>query len=58
MGISSGRLPALDEKISMYDAKVKRDLLRDGARPPSICIKKQNMGRRKKKKNTVNTKSQ
>jgi len=34
IGIRSERLQALAEKISMYEAKVKRDLLRDGCRPP------------------------
>ena len=33
-GIRPGTLPALAEKISMYEAKVKRDLLRDGCKPP------------------------
>jgi len=34
IGIRSWRLPALAEKISIYEAKVKRDLLRDGCKPP------------------------
>lgn len=34
-GISSGILPALAENISIDEAKVKRDLLRDGCKPPS-----------------------
>lgn len=33
-GTRSGKLPALAENISMYEAKVKRDLLRDGGKPP------------------------
>jgi hypothetical protein len=34
VGINSGKLPILAENISMYDAKVKRDLLRDGCKHP------------------------
>jgi hypothetical protein len=37
-GIRSGRLPALAENMSIDDAKVKRDLLRDGCKPPLICV--------------------
>ena len=37
-GISSGRLPALAENISIDDAKVKRDLLRDSCKPPAISV--------------------
>lgn len=39
-GMSSGIFPILAENISMNDAKVKSDLLREGCRPPIISIKK------------------
>lgn len=35
-GIRSGRLSAQAENISMYDANVNSDLLRDGCSPPSV----------------------
>lgn len=34
IGIRLGKLPALAENKSMYDAKVKSDLLWDGCKPP------------------------
>jgi hypothetical protein len=34
VGINSGKLPIRAENISMYHAKVKRDLLRDGCKHP------------------------
>lgn len=59
-GIRSGKLPALAPNKSIYEAKVKRDLLRVGFRPPSVkqvaYASDENQGRKRLMKKKISCK--